>query len=520
MTPTAQRLTSNLQELLPNIWTRFSDFVRRHTIALIASALIVLAAMTLWSQYRDWMTHDIALLSGPSGGAGVDDSIRIVRQVESESNSFSARYQVHVEPTEGFEAARKAINDDVSGKVIGFAHDGFNNTDNIRLLLPLDKNFLHILCWRKFLTEVAITTESQTSTGGVEPVSAGTAGGNSGKKVVFSQIAAKLRPGRVYSGGRTSGTRQMADLVAAHYGIELGKLQAPGIANWHDMRAAFNNGSIDLAFMNTRMDEQIIKDIAKDGNCILVGLDGSHEAIAQGRVYVFPEEFAANSYSNGDFCPEIIQTIASRRVLICSKYMPERTAFFLAEQAHTAMRRVIPEIDWETPPPGQTERTKLTYELHPGTKRLKDEKPPGLMPWNTTYLFWTLGLWMTAEFLQWVNKRVRPESVEKAKAAEKARLRYLELKSEIDDNLHKLERAPLPLSEEDRKNWSQMVLDLRQRIIKDVASQCLTEQDSEVLFEGIRELEHELRAHSQPTAVPVAAPPPAPAAPRAEVQNG
>ena len=382
-----------LVEFLKNIWLWMVVLARRHSMALVGSAIVVLALMTLWSLYRDWRTTEFTLLVGPGGGTTEDDARFIKNRIEKQSSAIGAAYVVTLQETQGSEEVRRLVNGDDTGRLLGFGHDGFGKAENVRILLPLENIYLHILARRGFLKDIVRKDANE--------------------KVTFASIMKRpelLKPGRISLGPIDSGTRQLAELVMDRHlpdGVDIGRYQTNGVANWHDMRAALNNDRIDVAFYGGRLDAGIVKNIASDGNSVLVGLDEDRDAITQGQQHLLPESFKANSYSNGGFCPSEIKTFASRRVLLCSAKMSESTAYFLASNAREAMRVVVPDIDWVNPPPDAPRSQGLTYRIHPGADRLRTGSPLAGVPWNSNYVLLTLALWIATELVQSANKRLR-----------------------------------------------------------------------------------------------------------------
>jgi hypothetical protein len=366
-------------------------------MALVLSAIAVLAITTLWSIYQQWRITDYTILVGPGGGMLEDDARRIKTKVENNSSPIGAAYRVSVQPTEGFEEIRRRINADETGRLIGFSHDGFGNAENVRILLPLDKNYLYILCRRDFLKESLSDPPPKSPT--------------------FADVAPKLRPGRCALGPPNSGTRRLSELVMDNHDLSADKFHAHGIANWYDMRAALNNESIDLAFYGGRLDADIVQAIANDGNCVMLGLDDERDALVQGRPYLFKEQFEKNSFVAGDFCPAPMHTISSRSLLMCSSAMSDSTAYFLARNSQDAIRTSVPEIIWDNPPAEAPRAGKLTYQIHPGAERLRNNSPLGSLPWNWNYVWMTIGLWVAVEAVQAANGWFRKHPAEPLDAA-------------------------------------------------------------------------------------------------------
>ena len=507
-------------EFLKNIWLRTLVIARRHSMALIGSALVVLAAMTLWSWYRDFRTTEYTILVGPGGSMSEDDARQIKRRIESQSSWIGADYRVSTQETQGFEEVRRLINADETGRLFGFAHDGFGNAENVRILLPLDRNCLHVVASREFLESIGETRTSEAATWASMVLAPIDVRRRKPLKtpITFADLAAHREhflPGRWSLGPPDSGTRQLAEVVMQRYGLDANRYQTNGVKSWHDMRAALNNGDIDVAFYSSRMDADIMKSIAADGNSVLIGLDGDRDAIIQGQWHLQKQVFNKNSYANSGFCPTALETFSSRRVLLCSSSMTESTAYFLAKHSRDAMRTVVPEIDWENPPPDAPQSVGLTYRIHPGAERLRTNSPLGGVPWNSNYLLMTLALWIVTELVQSANKRLRSKPAEdggppseatpvgneppatSAPAAAAApdpaaveaasRATYDSLEREIDDYTYSLVAAPA-LSKSQRADWLQKLERQRARIQQLHGEGGLVERHAEALLSAIDRL--------------------------------
>ena len=326
------------------------------------------------------MTREIILLVGPAGGSTIQEGNSIKSSIERKSKWYGNRYRVRIEDTEGYEENRRRVNDDRSGLLIAFAHDGFGDAQHVRVVYTLEWSFLHILCRKQFL-------ECE----------------NLGPDPKFGAVLEKLRYGQVYFGPQDSGTRQLAALVMAHYGKakEIGRFQTHGITNWHDMRAAFNNGHIDLAFYSGKLRAPIVEDIARDKTTMLLDIGCDVDPIQQGYSHIRREALAANSYSNDKFCPGVRRTIASQRVLICSDAMSDQLAYLIS---HECAETFGGEAGWTRSEPKKEAQGELTYRLHPGAARVRrSEGAPWVWPNISTILGAVIVLIIT-ECLQWLNK--------------------------------------------------------------------------------------------------------------------
>lgn len=500
--PNWKELFVAVGQLLQSTCVWFFRAAQKHTAAFLASAFVVLALMTAWSWYLQWRTIEFVILVGPGGGGTVEHAKQLSRKIAENSSSLGYTYVARVDGTEGSEEIRRRISEDRTGRMVGFGHDGFGSASNVRILLPLDRNYVFILARRDFLKKLGVPTN---------------------KKVRFVDLATKensLKAGRIFLGPPGSGTRQLAELVLSRYELDPVKYSTNGVTDWTDMRAALNNKRIDVAFYSGPLDADVIQKISSDKSSVLVGLDGDRGPIVQGRIHVLPANIEAKSFSNDDFCPEKIETIASRRVLICSPMMADRTAYMLSTQAHLAMRDVVPEIDWNNPPPDAPRTEGLTFQLHPGAQLHRDKTPPGIFTWNTNYILLTLALWLSTELATSLNRRFgrsidSPPSPPDADIAEPSsvinepplcpppagaaitapisRETLISLERDIyvqlfDDFLE----LPTPPTRSQRTAWNKHIVQLRDRVLNEFQEGRISERDSEALLAAIEKVDDAL----------------------------
>ena len=80
---------------------------------------------------------------GPSAG-GLRDFIE--EQLEKAGRVVDGAFSVAVEATGGYDENRRRVSEDEKGNLVGFAYDGFGDSENVATILPLDNRYLHILC--------------------------------------------------------------------------------------------------------------------------------------------------------------------------------------------------------------------------------------------------------------------------------------------------------------------------------------------------------------------------------------
>lgn len=536
------QLGEQFVRLLALITKAVARFLRGYAFRLLVLVVILLVIWNGWTWFREYSTSEISFLMGKRNSPSESDAQLIEDEIGNE-NAYSGRTILELVSTRGYEDNRQLVDADATGKVAGFAYDGFEESKNVTTVLPLDKRYLHILCRKDFVERVLAESEEDRTPGGTlagrlpetwrnaigtfgslaapflpagpadtagrtEPLWQGRVSLRELYSRMGSNVYSKLRPGRVFLGVEGSVTRQTAETVLKHFNLDPGKLQCNGVANGREMRAALNNGSIDMAFSSGPFNATTIRDIARDGNCVLVGLDGDRDAIIQNHPGLLPVEFEANCYVSGKFCPDKLQTVGARRVLICSRSMSEQDAYLLGTMAAEALRYKIPEIEWQNLPPGARELlgTPLRYQLHPGAELIRKNQEPSRWPQGTSVILVVLGVSLLTELIRWLNSLFKageetPESDEKEKpekpvSQKEPEDQYQALKKDLDERIAELERAPGRLTKRSYESWDRRIAELRERVLSGNREGALTREQTHTLLEGLRRdllYEHEIR---------------------------
>ena len=86
------------------------------------------------------------------------------------------------------------------------------------------------------------------------------------------------------------------------------------------------------------------------------------------------------------FCPQPVQTVSAKRVLMCSSLMSATDAFYLAQQLQLALG--ISKVGWS-----QDQESDRTYPLHPGASILEQSKRPNWLE-GVSFIWLTFGVWI------------------------------------------------------------------------------------------------------------------------------
>lgn len=351
---------SEFVRLLQLIVAKLYAFLFRHPFAALASAVFLLAVIILPQQIAALTERRITVLVGPKSGSSDRRVREIIKYLQTHPGAayWSRRYVLTSEATQGYEENRRRVNEDDTGTVIGFSHDGFTSAHNVRTMFPLTDSYLHI-----FINK-SISPGSMKRT--IE-------------KVIVPNRE-KLK-GKVYLGPDQSGTRQLAQLVLKHYGLKPEELEKAGTGawEWNDAASELIDGNILMFFWVTPIEpnSRVIARLGDSGKCCMIGMENI-DGIRIGSPFLLSRTFPKTSYSaSSDLCNDELHTIASKNVIICSSAMSDTDAYFLAGIVREALRGEIPEIQWGRTSPQQIESDALTFYLHPGAKLLKDGQTPG-----------------------------------------------------------------------------------------------------------------------------------------------
>ena len=165
---------ASLWQLGARIVAFSAQFIARHSTSFYLAASVIFIISTLTVFYGFFVgNRQYDLLAGPEQSAGKEYATAIVNNYRDQLGFVERRLvSINQEPTSGFDENRQRISGHKASNVFGFAHDGFGNSENIRILLPLDKTYLHILCSKNYLKAIhkkcgdclkASTTTSENS---------------------------------------------------------------------------------------------------------------------------------------------------------------------------------------------------------------------------------------------------------------------------------------------------------------------------------------------------------------------
>ncbi len=446
---------------------------QRYWFTVIAAAVAVSLLLTILSWLQDAAVIHYTLLDGPAGGTGREQSQKIADAITGRSSLFGYRYAVQIDHTNGYQENQERIGQDRSGRMLGFAHDGFDNGETIRVLLPLEKTVLHIFARRKFLEEHKLLPARTVAA--ADDASILPAGAPAGA-ISLANVVPFLRPGRCFLGPKGSGTYQAAKTVLEHYVGDADRFQTHGVADWNEMRAAFHTGQIDVAFCGTRIGAKSVTRIARDGVCVLLDLGPDAQTICQTESQLTVGQILKNSYANGSgFCADNLQTVSMRRVLICSDSMSDRDAWFLCEAGNSALRPDIGDLHLAE----AAQKTPLRFLPHDGALQFWDNRTVSYLPQGLIYFGLTLLFGTAVELLRFAAVRLQVTS--KPPIAN-----YARLFAEIENLQARVEAAERPLTEERRDAFLRDARQLRRRVMASARARQFPEHRRDMLMAGLQ----------------------------------
>ncbi len=166
-------------------------------------------------------------------------------------------------------------------------------------------------------------------------------------------------------------------------------------------------GEIDLLFDAEELGDEGIRKRAASGKYALLGLDDV-DGLVVGQQNFKPRTIKKSAYAYGtEFCNSDLQTISTRRIIICPSSMSKTDAYYLTDGIRGALRQTIPTVQWDkedAPPVG----TGLICQLHEGANDFRQNHPPWW--WRMILDNWLIALTAVGGFLgfilkQWVRNK-------------------------------------------------------------------------------------------------------------------
>jgi hypothetical protein len=499
-------LTEFLKAILPTIVRlsrHLSLWIRLHgkslgyaLLAAIAIAWLVDFAVT---EYRSYLSDDIVILTPARGTSGWRSGQRVADAIASKERFPGVKYTAHVEVTDGADEIRERIQRDTTGNVVAYYLNEGQPPANMRYLLPLDYDYLHIVC------RAGLIPESQAH----------------GFKHQFTDVQLLIQPNSIFAGPPGSETRQLFESIFRFYwktSEEPEDYLHPAISDWVQARAALKTGMIDVVFFMAPFDTDTMRGIAGDQSAVLLGLDDVDEAITDddGNALLhlqlpadaysaarFEIESDTGGKSEFRFCPKKLSTIAARRLMVCSTAMSPGDGFTIAEAVRSALASDSKQIGEVNSLPIGLEHLPAQYELmdaHAGALNRRADTPPlqfwALKNWSPRLLSWTSAvLPFVLLFVTKLIGAVRTTAAgDKTGSTQTGNVQPTldNLGSRLETLLAQLERQEGPLSKSEWDKIELEVLDCRTRVRSSLNARECEDSKAEVLFQAVRNVQAEL----------------------------
>lgn len=354
------------------------------------AAIVAVVSYLLWSNLDAARDKQITLLVGPFAGSGEEVYNVSKRSVASFSSAdwFGERYSLTPQWTGGSSEHISRLNADRDGRLVAFVEDGTaSGEDNVRTLLPLNEMFLHFIVRKEFLDELRRrdrASENRLENPTFELI-AGTINElhEDSDDIAEPPNAAEPFTCQLYLGPPQSGTRKIALQLLNEFGIRSDDVQSQGVADFSEMRTALRTGRIDGAFILSNPGGKLVRGIALDGKCRLIGIGnalGWSANLPTLRAGKIPQAMFAALDSS--FCPADVDSLYSRLILAASSSMDDNRAYAVASAFHDALHAKFPKFAWEDESAyamnGQP-HSALAFPIHAGARWLQSGHVPSLV---------------------------------------------------------------------------------------------------------------------------------------------
>lgn len=396
-----------LQVVIATLWRK-----RQGVLNLLVVAIATVVVGQLWysSEHKQ-----LVMFVGSRGSNSATIGPKIVGQIAMTRNPNGLPYNIVLEPTLENITIRERMTIESNRIALGIIEDGqrvdgsLEEAGELRVLLPMEWDYLFVLCSRELFTRVKAATGNDPKT--------------------LADVLAEVGKGKLFLGAETSTSHRLAKFALDKFDISMIEKTAKGIADWREMRTAFRNGELDLAFYSGPLGSKLIEEVASDKTAVLLGLGNITEAIQYEsgfQVYSarLPENLviANSSVSKSDvtrrwsasslmqrlianvsskktetFAPVAfsrpdLMTIASRRVLACPRSLSTADAYLLASTARSTLieEGYFINLKADDLPLGSDQKTAnpLRMPLHPGLEKLREGQTPVVGRDWTTWPGW------------------------------------------------------------------------------------------------------------------------------------
>lgn len=402
-----EELYKVLRIVIATLWTK-----RQTALNLIVVFVAAVVVGQLWysSEHKQ-----LVMFVGSRGSNSATIGPKIVGQIATTRNPNAVPYNIVLEPTLENISIRERMTIESNRVALGIIEDGqradgsLEEAGELRVLLPMEWDYLFVLCSRDLFKRAKAANGKDPDT--------------------LAEVLDEVGKGKLFLGAETSTSHRLAKFALDKFDISMIEKTAKGIADWREMRTAFRNGELDLAFYSGPLGSKLIEEVAADKTAVLLGLGKITEAIQYEsgfQVYSarLPENLviAKTRASKPDVAHEVsptslmerliatlslkkpdpsasvafsrpnLMTIASRRVLACPRSLSTADAYLLASAARAALieEGYFINLQADDLPLGSDQKTAnpLRMPLHPGLEKLREGQTPVVGRDWTTWPGW------------------------------------------------------------------------------------------------------------------------------------
>jgi hypothetical protein len=446
MLPILNEALTFLQAVLIAGWNR-----RQSVLNLVTFALVVVFSWQWWFANEG---SELVLFVGSPGSSSAAAGPRLLDEIADTDNAQGVKFKIEMEQVPANSSILEQMSFESDRIPLGFVQDSSpspgddsSGKGDLQALVPLEWQYLFVLCRTEFLNDIATweAGESTTADKLFAPVLPGLRSlfGGIGRRPpeeyphtlaeVIKYFVHEGSKGQVFLGPKKSATNEMAKVALRQYCKPDVIQSVEGINDWEALKQAFREKKVDLAFYAGPIGNDYIKDLANDGHVVLLGLGDITSAIQyEGGFEFYHAVLPANLYrakehvhphGNEDeeapvaFCRKGLSTIAGRGVLACPRSVSTADAYVLAAAARAALEDNGFNINLNADdPPLQSDvkATRMRMPAHPGLELLRNGKSPNMLRDPTTWPAWlqsaasiSLGM-LVIPLLQWLTRKVSP----------------------------------------------------------------------------------------------------------------
>src|SRR5258708_7851138 len=152
----------NPESFLATAWPALVDWTqrtfrwcRRHSRGVLFALGAAFVAYVALFMYQAKFNEEIVILTAARGTSSWRSVDRIVEKLREVERVPGVKYTVRTETTNGAEEIGERVRGDRRGNVIGYYQNEKDPPSDMRVLVPLDYDYLQILCRPELITQEA-----------------------------------------------------------------------------------------------------------------------------------------------------------------------------------------------------------------------------------------------------------------------------------------------------------------------------------------------------------------------------